>query len=80
MEIKISGNSHLKDKANAIIKESKKKANEWYEEGRDKMADVTENVKEYSDLMIQKVTDRPVASTLLLSGIALIILSIFVKR
>ncbi|CEK12054.1 hypothetical protein [Legionella hackeliae] len=80
MDIRIAGNSDLKKQVNKIFKKGKKLTNNLYEETRDTVTDVGDNIKEYSNVAIEKVHDRPLATTLLIGGISLIILAAFVRR
>ncbi|WED43082.1 hypothetical protein [Legionella cardiaca] len=80
MDIGIRGNSHLKKQANKLLGKSKKLANSLYEEGKDTISHVSEDIKDYSDLVIKKARKRPLATWLLISGISLIVLSTFIRR
>jgi hypothetical protein len=80
MEIKIEGNSHIRETASHLLQEGRTLANELYEEGKHKLFDAGENLKEYSDRVVQKVQERPVASVLFLSGLSLMILAVFLRR
>ncbi|KTC76936.1 hypothetical protein [Legionella brunensis] len=80
MNIKILGNSHLKEKTNKLLQGSKKLASELYEEGKHTVADVGDNLKGYSKQVTQKIHERPLATLLLVGGLSLIVLSTFLRR
>ncbi|KTD60064.1 hypothetical protein [Legionella shakespearei] len=73
------------DKANVgaaaaeLLKESKKLANELYEEGLGKVSDVEENVKQYSDQLLKKVQENPLTSVLVAGGIGFLLSKILSK-
>ncbi|KTD18075.1 hypothetical protein [Legionella jordanis] len=80
MEIRIGGNSHTKEKANELLQEGRARAEQLYEEGKHRLMDAGENIKEYSEVVFKKVQERPVASTCLIAGVGLILLAAFLRR
>ena len=68
--------SHVIDAANALLKESKKKVNELYEEGRHSIDHVQQSIKCYSDDVVHKVHAKPITSLLIAAGIGYILSSL----
>lgn len=56
-----------------LLKESKKLANELYEDGMSKVSDVEDNMKQYSDQLLKKVQENPLASVLVAGGIGFLL-------
>ncbi len=65
--------------ANDLLSESKKFANEMYSDSKQKIHDVEDQVKEYSDKLSVKVQENPLASVLIAGGIGFILSKIFRK-
>lgn len=76
----ISGQkSHVSDAANDLLSESKKLANELYEEGLSKLSGAEDQVKEYSDQFLKKIQKNPLSSVLIAGGVGFL-LSKLLKR
>ena len=71
--------AHVSDAASEFLNDGKKLANELYKEGLNQVNDVEENVKEYSDELLKKVQENPLASVLIAGGIGFL-LSILLKK
>lgn len=69
----ISRKSHVGDAANELLNESKKLASEIYEEGLNKIGEAEEQIKEYSELFIKKIQDKPLTSILIAGGIGFLL-------
>ncbi|MDP1604214.1 MAG: DUF883 C-terminal domain-containing protein [Legionella sp.] len=68
--------SHVVEAANELLKESKKKANELYEEGKHTFDNVQKSIKTYSDDVVHKVHAKPLTSLLIAGGIGFILSSL----
>lgn len=71
--------SHVSDAANDLLNESKKLANELYEEGLNKIGDAELQIKAYSDSFTKKIVEKPLTSLLIAGGIGFIISKILSK-
>ena len=65
--------------ANVLLNESKKYANELYEEGIHKVSDAQNHAKEYGDEVVEKVKQNPVTSILIAAGVGFLLSSILRK-
>ncbi|MCC5793058.1 MAG: DUF883 family protein [Legionellaceae bacterium] len=65
--------------ASDLLQEGKKKAHELYEDVTHKVSDAEDSVKEYSDELVKKVRENPVASVLIAGGIGFLISSLLKK-
>ncbi|MCE0724511.1 MULTISPECIES: hypothetical protein [Legionella] len=64
---------HLEAAASQLLTEGKKKVNQLYKEGVNKANEVEGNVKEYSDSIVKKIQDNPLASVLVAGGIGFLL-------
>jgi len=78
--------SNLQDKtegvsnaANDLLKEGKKFASAIYEEGRNQVSGVEDNVKEYSDQILRSVQQNPLTSILVAGGIGFLLSTLIRK-
>jgi len=71
--------SHIVDAASELLHEGKKKVNELYENQTQKIAEVEENIKSYSEDLSHKVKESPLTSLLIAGGIGFLIASILKK-
>ncbi|AHE65601.1 DUF883 family protein [Legionella oakridgensis] len=74
-----SGKSQVGEAAGELLKESRKLAQEIYEEGLHKVEDAQKNIKEYSDELLEKVRKNPLASVLIAAGVGFLLSSILRK-
>ena len=65
--------SHVQDAAINLLNESKKFANELYEDGVHKVGEVEGNLKEYSDQLLKKVQENPLSAILIAGGVGFIL-------
>jgi len=81
--LKTKGNKkhehRVAEKANELLKESKKMADEYYEDGVQKAHEVQESLKEYSDELVEKVKRKPLTSILIAGGIGFLLSSLLRK-
>lgn len=71
-----SGKAHVREAATDLINESKKLANELYEDGLSKVREAERNVKQYSDETLVKVQKNPLASVLIAAGVGFVLSSL----
>jgi ElaB/YqjD/DUF883 family membrane-anchored ribosome-binding protein len=71
--------SHVAEAASELINEGKKLAQELYEEGMHKVGDVQDHTKEYTDDLIKKVREKPLASILIAAGVGFLLSSLLKK-
>lgn len=71
--------SHVGEAATELLTEGKKLANELYEEGLGKISEAEEQVKEYSDELLKKVQQNPLASVLIAGGIGFLLSTLLKK-
>ncbi|KTC78209.1 hypothetical protein Lbru_2501 [Legionella brunensis] len=69
--------SHLGEATNDLIIDSKKMANELYVEGKNRIYEAQNNIKEYSNAIATKVHEKPLISLLVAGGIGFILSSLF---
>ena len=74
-----SNKSHVKETASELLHEGKKMANELYEDSLNQVGKAQENVKEYSEELLTKVKENPLASILIAGGIGFILSSLLKK-
>jgi len=60
--------SHVRAAASDLLDEGKKWANEVGEEGLNRVNQAEESLKEYSDLVLKKVQENPLALSALIAG------------
>ncbi|ASQ44796.1 hypothetical protein [Legionella clemsonensis] len=80
MDIRRGGNSPLKEHTENLLKGGKKIANDLYEETRETAAQLGDNIKDYSGLVMHKVRERPIATSLFIGGLSLMVLAAFLRR
>ena len=75
--------AHVAEAASDLLNESKKYAHELYEQSINKVTDaqdnVTEQVKEHSDQLIQMIQKNPIGAVLVAAGVG-VVLSAFFKK
>lgn len=74
-----SEKSHVGKAASELVNESKKLANELYDEGLHKAHDAQESVKAYSDDVVDKVRKNPLTSVLIAAGVGFLVSAILKK-
>ena len=74
-----SKKSHVGKAASELVNESKKLANELYDEGLHKAQDAQDNVKAYSDEVVDKVRKNPLTSVLIAAGVGFLLSAILKK-
>ena len=71
---KLNTNKSRTDKAAAdLLNDGKKFASALYEDGSDKITDVEDNIKEYSDQLLKKVQENPLAAMILSVGVGFVL-------
>lgn len=77
------GKTHVSHAANQLLNEGKKLAQEIYHQGLHKITEATDNaegnIKEYSDALLKKVQEKPLASVLIAAGVGFLLSSLFKK-
>ncbi|HHF7345935.1 TPA: hypothetical protein ACPSKE_002004 [Legionella feeleii] len=71
--------AHVGEAANHLLNEGKKLANEVYEDGLNKLEDVQDELKVYSDELLKKVQKNPLTSLLIAGGVGFL-LSLLLKK
>jgi len=71
--------AHISEAASELLSESKKLANDIYEDGLDKMSEAQRTAKEYSDELIVKVQKNPLTAVLIAAGVGYILSSLLRK-
>ena len=61
------------DAANDLLAESKKLANEIYEEGLNRITEAEQQIKDYSEQLINKIQEKPLTSILIAGGIGFLL-------
>lgn len=67
---------HVVEAASDLVNESKKYANELYEQGIHKVTETEESIKEYSDQLLNKVQQNPLTAVLIAGGIGYVLAKI----
>lgn len=68
-----SEKAHVKDAAADLLNESRKLADEYYAEGVNKVNQAEEQVREYTDSLLQKVQENPLKAVLIAGGIGFLL-------
>lgn len=76
---RIATKAHLATKAKKLLMEGKKLKKAVYKKGVKKVAAAEKNVKEYSDVFLTSVQEKPLTSVLIAAGIGFILTTIFKK-
>ena len=71
--------AHVREAASTLLNEGKKLAHELYEENIDKVNKAHDHAKEYSDDLLEKVKENPLASILIAGGIGFL-LSVILRK
>ena len=71
--------AHIREAATDLLNEGKKMANELYAEGVHKVCETQDTVKEYSDDLLEKVKENPLASVLIAGGIGFLLSALLKK-
>ena len=79
MKNESSQKSRVGDAANDLLNESKKLANELYEDGCGKLSDAEQHLKDYSEHFTRKIHEKPFTSLLIAGGIGYLISRLFKK-
>lgn len=69
----------IEEAGSDLIQDGKKFAKEVYKESRKKINKTEKNVKEYSDELLLKVQENPLASLLIAAGVGYILSSLLRK-
>lgn len=69
----------MTDAASELLNEGKKYANELYKEGLNKVSEAEDSVKEYSDDLLKKVQENPLASVLIAAGVGFLLSALLKK-
>jgi ElaB/YqjD/DUF883 family membrane-anchored ribosome-binding protein len=72
--------SQIGDAANELLSESKKLANELYEEGLNKLTEAEQQLKDYSEHLINKVQEKPLSTLLIAGGIGFLLAKLIKKQ
>lgn len=72
--------TYVSDAASEFLNDGKKLAHELYREGLNQVNEVEDNVKEYSDALLKKVQENPLASVLIAGGIGFILSTLLKKQ
>ncbi len=65
--------AHVADAASDLINESRKLANEIYDEGLNRVSQVEDDVKEYTDSLLKKVQENPLKAVLIAGGVGFLL-------
>lgn len=71
--------AQVAEAASELLNESKKYANELYEDGMHRVHDVQEHAKEYSDQIVDKVRKNPMSSVLIAAGVGFLLSALLRK-
>lgn len=71
--------AHVSEAATELLNESKKLVNELYEDGCHKVCEAQDSVKEYSDELVKKVKENPLASILIAGGVGFLLSALLRK-
>ncbi len=71
--------SHVKEAAIELLNEGKKLSNEIYEESLHRIANAEDNLKDQSDVLLNKVKENPLASILIAGGVGFILSALLKK-
>ena len=72
-------NDGVADAASELLNEGKKFANELYKEGLNKVDEAEDNVKEYSDNLLRKVQENPLAAVVIAAGVGFLLSALLKK-
>lgn len=72
--------ANITDAANELLNEGKKLASELYEEGINKFHEAEEQLKNYSDVLMKKVQEKPLTSILIAGGIGYLLAKALKKQ
>ena len=71
--------AHVSDAASDLLNDGKKLANELYKESLNQANAIEDQVKEYSDTLLKKVQENPLASVLIAGGIGFLLSTLLKK-
>jgi len=74
-----SKKSHVSEAAVDLLDESKKLANELYEDGLKKLEAAQKEAVDYSDDLLQKVRENPLKAILIAGGVGLVLSALLRK-
>ena len=63
----------MKEAASDLLNEGRKLADEYYDEGVNRVHEAEENVKEYTDNLLKKVQENPLKAVLIAGGIGFLL-------
>ena len=79
MDPKKNRNSKTQQAAHVFLKDGKKLANAIYTDGLNKVGETENNLKEYSDELLRKVQQNPLASVLIAGGVGFLVSQLLKK-
>ncbi len=79
MKSENSSKSKISDAANELLHESKKLVNEICEDGRVKINEAEQQLKEYSERFTKKIQEKPFTSLLIAGGIGFLLTKLIKK-
>lgn len=65
--------AHVSEAASALLGESKKRVNELYGEGLDKINELEDQARIYSDQLAYKVKENPISAVLIAAGVGFLL-------
>lgn len=68
-----NGKAHVEEAAHEFWMDGKKLAHELYQEGANRVNEVEEQFKEYSDQLLHKVRKNPFTSVLIAGGVGFLL-------
>jgi ElaB/YqjD/DUF883 family membrane-anchored ribosome-binding protein len=71
--------ANVTDAANKLLHEGKKRANTFYKEANELYDEAGDSVKEYSDELLMRVKENPMAAVLIAAGVGFLISTILKK-
>lgn len=71
--------SHVEEAASELLRDGRKLASALYEDSLHKVSQTEDNIKEYSDELVKKVQQNPVASVLIAGGVGFLLSMILRK-
>ena len=71
--------SHVEEAASELLRDGRKLANALYEDGLHKVNATEDHIKEYSDDLLRKVQQNPLASVLIAGGVGFLLSTLLKK-
>lgn len=72
--------SNTSKRAEELLRDGKKLANALYEDGMHKFTEAEDNLKEYSDELLKKVQENPLAAMLISVGVGFVLSKLLSKK